>query len=77
MQKTIQLIVGIALFLGVAICAVAQETPATTDAANPKLTMESLVHDFGTVVAGTPLTYTFKVKNEGTADLLIKNVAPS
>ena len=77
MQKTIQVIVGIALLFGLAICAVAQETPATSDAANPKLTMESLVHDFGTVVAGTPLTYTFKVKNEGTADLLIKNVAPS
>jgi hypothetical protein len=77
MQKTMKLVVGMVLFLGLAMCAMAQETKVTTDAGSPKLTMESLVHDFGTVVSGTPLTYTFKVKNEGTADLLIKNVAPS
>jgi hypothetical protein len=80
MQKTIKLVFGTALVVGLAMCAMAQETQVTqvtTDAGSPKLIIESLVHDFGTVVSGTPLTYTFKVKNEGTADLLIKNVAPS
>jgi len=42
----------------------------------PMLVIESLVHDFGEVKAGTPLRYAFKVKNEGKADLLINNVAP-
>jgi hypothetical protein len=77
MQKSLRIALGIGLVLGLAMCAVAQETQATTDAGSPKLTMDSVVHDFGTVVSGTPLTFTFKVKNEGTADLLIKNVAPS
>lgn len=77
MQKSLRMVVGIALVLALAISAVAQETQATTDAGSPKLTIDSVVHDFGTVVSGTPLTFTFKVKNEGTADLLIKNVAPS
>jgi len=77
MRKSLRLVVGIALVLALAISAVAQETQATTDAGSPKLTMDSVVHDFGTVMSGTPLTFTFKVKNEGTADLLIKNVAPS
>jgi hypothetical protein len=77
MQKPIQLVIGIGLVLSLAICGIAQETQTTPDAGSPKLTMDSMVHDFGTVVSGTPLTFTFKVKNEGTADLQIKNVAPS
>jgi hypothetical protein len=77
MLKTIRLAAGMAVVLGLPICAIGQEKQVTTDPGSPKLTMESVVHDFGTVVAGTPLTYSFKVKNEGTADLLIKNVAPS
>ncbi len=43
----------------------------------PKLAIESFTHDFGEVKAGTPLRYTFKIKNEGKSDLLIQNVAPS
>ena len=43
----------------------------------PKMVIESFTHDFGEVKAGTPLRYTFKVKNEGKGDLLIQNVAPS
>ena len=77
MLKTIRLVAALALFSGLPLCSLAQERQLTTDPGNPKLTIEAVVHDFGTVVSGTPLTYTFKVKNEGTADLLIKNVAPS
>jgi Protein of unknown function (DUF1573) len=45
--------------------------------AGPKLVIASLEHSFGTVKPGTPLTYTFTIKNEGDSDLEIKNVAPS
>ena len=77
MPKTPRLVAGIAVFLGLTVCGLAQEKQVTGDPPNPKLILESPVHDFGTVVAGTPLAYTFKVKNEGTTDLLINNVAPS
>jgi hypothetical protein len=43
----------------------------------PKLVIESLEHAFGTVNAGTPLSYTFKVKNAGKAQLQIISVKPS
>jgi hypothetical protein len=43
----------------------------------PKLVIESLEHSFGKIVPGTPLTYTFKVRNVGDVDLEIKNVSPS
>lgn len=45
--------------------------------AAPKLVIESLEHSFGKIAPGTPLTYTFKVRNEGDAELEIKNVSPS
>ncbi len=43
----------------------------------PRLTMPSFEHSFGTVKAGTPLTHTFRVKNEGKAKLEITSVSPS
>jgi hypothetical protein len=49
----------------------------SSDPAEPKLAIASFEHSFGTVVAGKPLNHTFKVKNEGTATLEIKNVSPS
>jgi hypothetical protein len=39
--------------------------------------IDSFTHDFGEVKAGTSLRYAFKVKNQGKADLLIRDVAPS
>jgi hypothetical protein len=42
----------------------------------PKLVVELTTHDFGLVRPGTPLKYSFKIKNEGTADLLIQSVSP-
>ncbi|HKA21791.1 MAG TPA: DUF1573 domain-containing protein [Blastocatellia bacterium] len=50
---------------------------AAQDGAKPKLSIPSLQHSFGTVKAGTPLNYSFQIKNEGKVDLEIKNVAPS
>ena len=47
------------------------------DNAKPKLSIPSLEHSFGSLKAGTPLTYSFQIKNEGKVDLEIKNVNPS
>lgn len=59
------------------LAATAFAQAASGQAGVPKLIIDSPAHDFGTVEAGNPLSYTFKLKNTGTADLLIKNVAPS
>lgn len=42
----------------------------------PKLVIESLTHDFGEVKSGEPLSFIFRIKNEGGADLMIKSVTP-
>lgn len=42
----------------------------------PKLVIDSLTHDFGDVKPGTSLIHSFRIKNEGTADLLIQGVHP-
>ena len=47
------------------------------EAGRPRLSIQSLDHSFGSVKAGTPLTYTFEIKNEGKVDLEIKSVHPS
>ena len=47
------------------------------DGGTPKLSIPSLEHSFGSVKAGTPLTYSFEIKNTGKSDLEIKNVSPS
>ena len=59
-------------FLVTFVVSVSAQNPAT-----PKLTIPSLEHSFGSVKAGTPLTYSFEIKNEGKADLEIKSVSPS
>ena len=45
-------------------------------AGTPKLVMAEQDHYFGAVKPGTPLTYSFMVKNSGDTDLEIKSVAP-
>ena len=47
------------------------------DGGQPRLTIPSLEHSFGSVKAGTPLNYSFEIKNEGKVDLEIKSVSPS
>ena len=59
-------------FLLTFVFSVSAQNPAT-----PKLSIPSLEHSFGSVKAGTPLTYSFEIKNEGRADLEIKSVNPS
>ncbi len=64
----------LSLVLAFATTAMAQASPASNG--EPKLVIKSFAHDFGEVKSGTPLQYSFIIKNEGKADLLIKSVAP-
>lgn len=73
LQKSIA---AIALALLFATAAAAQEKRSDEPPALPKLMLESFSHDFGPVKTGTPLKYTFKIRNAGKADLLIKSVNP-
>jgi hypothetical protein len=45
--------------------------------ARPKLTIQTLEHNFGEIKKGSVARHDFIVKNEGSADLEIKSVAPA
>jgi hypothetical protein len=53
---------------------VAEEKP---EGPLPTMAFGTTDHDFGTVEEGKKVTYTYKVKNEGQAPLIIQNAAPS
>lgn len=48
-----------------------------TPSGAPKLAIKEVNHNFGEVKKGTSASYSFVFKNEGTADLEIKRVAPT
>jgi hypothetical protein len=76
-MKFMRFITALALALLFALPAAAQEKKAPNQTGDmPKLVVTELVHDFGEVKAGTPLRYSFKIKNEGKGDLLIQSVTP-
>lgn len=54
----------------------AQNTTTTTPAptSNAEITFETLVHDFGQIPQGTPVTYEFKFTNTGTEPLIVSDV---
>jgi hypothetical protein len=66
-------LVLVGIVLAFAFSAAAQDSSV----GSPRLATASLEHSFGSVKAGTPLKYTFEIKNEGKTTLEIKNVAPS
>jgi Protein of unknown function (DUF1573) len=70
-SRTIFVVLGLLTLF--ALTASAQES--STGA--PRMATASLEHSFGSVTPGTPLKYTFQIKNEGKTVLEIKNVAPS
>lgn len=43
----------------------------------PKISLAQTEHEFGKVKEGDKVTHTFKIKNEGTAELVIHNVSPA
>jgi hypothetical protein len=53
------------------------EAEAAKKGGAPKLAISKTQHDFGQIKQGTLAQYSFTLKNEGTADLVINNVAPS
>lgn len=85
-MKLIRITLIFSLIAGFSIAAAARQIQASPQqnggsnppsGAAPVLVIESFTHDFGEVKAGTTLRYAFKVKNQGTSDLVIQNVAPS
>ncbi len=69
--------ISLVLLLSFALVAVAQERGKESQGEDlPKLSIDSLTHDFGEVKSGSSLSYSFKVKNKGKADLIIKAVKP-
>lgn len=80
-MKFMKPIAALMLTLLFATAIIAQQNPpkpngGTPSGGAPKLVIDSPIHDFGEVKAGAPLRYAFKIKNEGTADLLIQQVQP-
>jgi hypothetical protein len=70
-------ITALALMLAVVAAAAAQANATGQEAkAVPKLFLGSFTHDFGEVKPGLPLSYSFKIKNIGKADLHILAVQP-
>ena len=67
----------IAIVVSFASLGAAQEQKQAEAGGAPKLVVESTAFDFGTVKSGTPITHTFKIKNDGKGELQIKSVAPS
>ena len=84
-MKPIRTLLVVVLVAAFSISAAAFQNPtspqqnggSTDSSAVPILEMDSFTHDFGEVKPGTTLRYAFKVKNQGKADLVINNVAPS
>jgi hypothetical protein len=72
-----RLISVFSLVMLIALTVVAKENAATTAGSAPRAVVAALEHNFGTLKPGTPLTFTFKVKNEGDATLEITNVKPA
>jgi glutathione peroxidase len=48
-----------------------------TKPAAPKIALEEREHNFGKVKEGEEVSHTFKIKNEGAAELVIHNVSPA
>jgi len=76
-MKLLRIISVAAVCAALACLAQAQSNGNANGGATPQLVVDSPVHDFGEVKAGTPLKWAFKIKNTGKADLLINSVAPS
>lgn len=64
-------IVALALLLAAGVCAI-----ATAEENKPAIVIDEIVHDFGSVFEAQNYKYSFVVKNEGKADLIIKSVKP-
>jgi hypothetical protein len=67
-------LLALSMILAFTFSVVAQEKPQETAA--PKAVVAEQDHYFGAVKTGTPISYSFVIKNTGKTDLEIKSVAP-
>lgn len=74
-MKKLLLITAIAL--GFTFGTKAQTAPAQDNPNQADISFEKETHDFGTIPQGTPVTYTFDVKNTGKEPLIITSASAS
>ncbi len=72
-----KLVLAFGLVLLGAALAVPAGRAAHPEPKAPQVALETAEHSFGAIPQGTPLTYTFKLKNRGNAPLQILSVKPS
>lgn len=78
--KTINLIAVFVCALALAVSAFGQDKAASDKTAGqtaPKLSVDNTKFEFGKVKEGEEVKHVFKIKNEGTAELVILNVSPA
>jgi len=71
LRALVMIIIVLSLSVVFSAVSLAQQSGA------PKLVVAKADHDFGKVIEGKAVSHTFKLKNEGSADLVIKNVSPA
>ncbi len=64
------------LWLGVIVSILLAPISTVAKTSGPKIVVPEKIHDFGQVIEGKILEYSFKVKNEGDEALTIKSVRP-
>jgi hypothetical protein len=72
-----KLVLAVALLALVVAAAVPAGWAANPSQKLPQVALETAEHSFGSIPQGTPLSYTFKLKNRGKGDLRILSVKPS
>lgn len=78
LKHTLSLTTLCAIWLALAVVAFGQAaTNGQAAAGAPKIAIKTTDHNIGEVKKGVSASYTFVFKNEGTADLEIKRVAPT
>ena len=79
-SKKMTLLVSLLFALALSASVFGQDKTEKTDKADakgaPKLAVDNLKYEFGKVKEGDEITHVFKIKNEGTAELVIANVSP-
>ena len=71
------ILILLVLFTTANMAVTAQDQTQKPGGGTPKVVLPEVTHDIGIIKAGVAVSYTFKVKNEGAAELQILSVAPS
>ncbi len=76
-QTALSRLLAAALLATLALSGAASGQDAKAQPAKPKLAIQNPEHNFGEIKKGSTAQHSFTVKNEGGADLEIKNVVPA